>query len=95
MPVVIVITANNDGADRSYLHATDADSRLVLCFDTAVTRDHGDAFDISLRMFGHELQNQACNLVSLFVQREMSSVEQVDFRIRKIVPECFGACCDE
>ena len=35
MPVVVVITANNDGADRSYFHATDANSRLALCFDTA------------------------------------------------------------
>ena len=33
-------------------------------------------------MLGHELEDQVRNLVRLFVQREMPSVEQVDFRIR-------------
>jgi hypothetical protein len=33
-------------------------------------------------MLSHELEDQVRNLVRLFVQREMPSVEQVDFRIR-------------
>ena len=46
-------------------------------------------------MFGHELEDQVCNLVSLFVQCEVPSVEQVDFRIGKIAPEGFRSRRDE
>ena len=46
-------------------------------------------------MLGHELEDQVCNLVSLFVQCEVPSVEQVDFRIRKIPPEGFRTRSDE
>jgi hypothetical protein len=33
------------------------------------------------RMLGHELENQICNLVGLFVECEMARVQQVDFGV--------------
>ena len=46
---------------------------------------------LSVAVPGHKVEDQICNLVSLFVQREMPSVKQVDFRIRNITPEGFRA----
>ena len=50
---------------------------------------------LSSRMLGHELEDQVCDLVSLFVQCEVSGVEQVDVRFRKVSPEGFRTECDE
>src|SRR5271156_1815720 len=49
----------------------------------------------SSRMLGHELEDEVCNLVSLFVQCKVPSVEQVDLRIRKIPSEGFRTRSDE
>jgi hypothetical protein len=46
-------------------------------------------------MLGHELEDQVRNLVRLFVQCEVPSVEQVDFRSRKIPREGFRTRRDE
>ena len=46
-------------------------------------------------MLGHELENQVSDLISLFVQCEVPGVEQVDVRIRKVLPEGFSTRRDE
>jgi hypothetical protein len=46
-------------------------------------------------MLGHELENQLCDFVSLFVECEVPGVKQMDVRIRKVLLEGFGTRCDK
>ena len=51
--------------------------------------------ELSDTVFDQELQNQACNLVVLFIQREMTGVEQMDLGIRKIALESLSPGSNE
>lgn len=46
-------------------------------------------------MPGHEIQDQVRDLISLFVEREMAGVQQVNLRVGKVSLECRGTRRDE